>query len=208
MYDRIGRWQDTQAFYEHRAVAALVRAGRFDTASCVVEVGCGTGALAARLLTDHLPSDAHYTGLDISARMVALAGDRLRAWPSRAEVIRVDGRSRWPVPDSTTDLLVCVYVLDLLAPTDIRTFFAEAARTLRPGGLVAIASLSPAPGGLAHLISSSWLRLWRLDPRLTGGCRPVNLATHLPTGWIVRTNQLITSFGISSAVLIAEPPPR
>jgi hypothetical protein len=28
VYDRIGRWQDTQAFYERQAVAALIRARR------------------------------------------------------------------------------------------------------------------------------------------------------------------------------------
>jgi SAM-dependent methyltransferase len=140
--------------------------------------------------------------------MVALTGARLRGWPSRAAVVRVDGRNRWPLPDRSTDRVVCVYVLDLLAPADIETFFAEAARVLRPDGLVAVASLTPAPGGPAHLISSGWLRLWRLNPRLTGGCRPVDLASRLPTGWSVRTDQTITSFGITSAVMIAEPPQR
>ena len=50
VYDRIGRWQDTQAFYEYRAVEDLVRSGDFEQARSVVEVGCGTGALAERLL--------------------------------------------------------------------------------------------------------------------------------------------------------------
>ncbi len=208
VYDRIGRWQDTQAFYEHRAVAALIRAGRFGAAASVVEVGCGTGALAAQLLTDHLPADAHYTAMDISPRMVELAGDRLRAWSGRAQVARIDAHSPWPVPDATADRVVATYVVDLLPPAAIGTFFAEAARVLRPGGLAAIASLTSATAGLPKLVSAGWQRLWRLNPHLTGGCRPLDLASHLPAGWDPRTSQQLTSFGITSVVLIAQPPPR
>ena len=206
VYDRIGRWQDTQAFYEHRALDILVRAGRFGTASSVVEVGCGTGALADRLLAGHLPADARYVGLDVSSRMVALAGDRLRAWPGRAEVIRVDGRSAWPVPGAAADRILSAYVLDLFAPAAIAAFLVEAARVLRPGGLMAIASLAPAPRGLPRLVSTGWLRLWRLNPRLTGGCRPVDLAAYLPAGWAVQAAQSTTSFGITTGVLVAERP--
>jgi ubiquinone/menaquinone biosynthesis C-methylase UbiE len=174
MYDRVGRWQDTQSFYEHRAVDALVRAGGFGSVASVVEIGCGTGALAARLLRNHLPAHAHYLGLDVSAHMVALAGSRIHAWADRAHVQRITGHQPWPVPDTSTDRVVCAYVLDLLAPAAIREFFTEAARVLRPDGLVATAGLAPAPTGLPHLVSTGWLRLWRLNPHLTGGCRPVD----------------------------------
>lgn len=55
-YDRFGDKQDKQGFYEDIALAELVRYGRFEEATRVVEFGCGTGRFAERLLTDHLPS--------------------------------------------------------------------------------------------------------------------------------------------------------
>ena len=43
VYDRIGAWQDTQAFYEGPALDALIAHGSFEDARAVFEVGCGTG---------------------------------------------------------------------------------------------------------------------------------------------------------------------
>src|SRR5664280_3233798 len=98
VYDRIGRWQDTQAFYESRAVEDLVRSGDFEQARSVVEVGCGTGALAEQLLSRQLPEDATYLGLDVSSHMVSLARDRVRPWTdvpaSSVSMAAPHGRSR------------------------------------------------------------------------------------------------------------------
>lgn len=206
VYDRVGRWQDTQGFYERPAVDALVRAGRFEVAASVVEVGCGTGALAARLLTDHLPDTARYVALDVSSQMVSLAQNRLRRWSDRVQVAHVDGHSPWPLPDAAVDRVVAAYVLDLLAPPAMDRFFAEAARVLRPGGLVATVSLAPGSRGMSRLASAAWTRLWRINPHLTGGCRPLDTAATLPAGWRMTSTSAITRWTITSAVMIAEPP--
>jgi hypothetical protein len=86
VYDRIGRAQDWQRFYENAATADLVAHAGFDAAHSIVELGCGTGRFAAGLLTRHLPADASYVGVDLSPRMVALASERLRPWRDRARV--------------------------------------------------------------------------------------------------------------------------
>src|SRR5664279_4397580 len=130
VYDRIGRWQDTQAFYESRAVEDLVRSGDFEQARSVVEVGCGTGALAEQLLSRQLPEDATYLGLDVSSHMVSLARDRVRPWTDRARIVSVDGLSAWPIEDHSCDRVVATYVLDLLSPEAIATFYAEASLSL------------------------------------------------------------------------------
>src|SRR5664279_580796 len=149
VYDRFGRWQDTQAFYDSRAVEDLVRSGDFEQARSVVEVGCGTGALAEQLLSRQLPEDATYLGLDVSSHMVSLARDRVRPWTDRARIVSVDGRSAWPIEDHSCDRVVATYVLDLLSPEAIATFYAEAARVLRTDGVVAaVLSGSPVDRGM------------------------------------------------------------
>ena len=67
LYDRIGRWQDTQRFYEDDATADLFARSDLRHAQSVFEFGSGTGRLAERLLRDHLPATARYQGIDISS---------------------------------------------------------------------------------------------------------------------------------------------
>ena len=42
LYDHIGRWQDTQRFYEDRATADLIAHADLGTARSVFEFGAGT----------------------------------------------------------------------------------------------------------------------------------------------------------------------
>jgi trans-aconitate methyltransferase len=79
IYDRIGRTQDSQAFYEDRATEEAIAHSKLESAHSVFEFGCGTGRFGERLLERHLPSDAIYRGVDLSPVMVKLAGKRLEA---------------------------------------------------------------------------------------------------------------------------------
>ena len=130
VYNRIGRWQDTQGFYERPAVDALTGAGQFDAATHVVEVGCGTGALAARLLDAHLPDTARYAALDVSSTMVGLTQERLRGWSDRVRVERVDGHGSWPARLSCGPGGRRLFARSA-GPGGHRRVFAEAGRVLR-----------------------------------------------------------------------------
>ncbi len=58
VYDRIGRAQDTQSFYEDAVTRRLAQLGAFERAGSVFELGCGTGRYAARLFGERLAPDA------------------------------------------------------------------------------------------------------------------------------------------------------
>ena len=204
VYDRIGRLQDTQRFYEHRAVDLLVAGGRFGDAHAVVEVGCGTGALAARLLGRELPADAELVGVDLSPRMAALARDRVAPFGARARIELGDASERIPVADGWADRLVSAYVLDLLPPEHARHVVAEAARALLPGGLLCLASLTTGHGAAARLLATTWSRVWALRPQLVGGCRPSDLLPLLAgPAWHVESAQVVTTLAVGSQVVIA-----
>lgn len=204
-YDRFGKKQDSQGFYEDPALDELIAHGSFPDARRVFEFGCGTGKFAARLLGKHLPSSATYLGCDISPVMVGLARDRLEAYGERARVVLADGPVRFPLPDRSVDRVVGNYVLDLLSEDDIRRFFAEAQRVLMPGGKVCIASLTEGVSLGSRLVSSLWMSVFRLNPSLVGGCRPVLVHAFVKSDqWRIVHQSVVTPFGVPSEVLVAE----
>ena len=206
VYDRIGRAQDWQGFYEDAATAELIAHSTFGDAGAVFELGCGTGRFAARLLADHLPPAATYSGVDVSPRMVTLASERLAPWRGRAGVVLADGTERVPVPDGGVARFVSNYVFDLLSPEATRAALDEAHRVLAPGGLLCVAGLTPGERGIARLVSRAWKRVWIRRPQLVGGCRPIRLTDALDPGrWEVRHRGVVVAWGIASEVVIATP---
>jgi SAM-dependent methyltransferase len=203
-YDRLGSAQDWQGFYENPAINELVADAAFDSAHLVFEFGCGTGALAARLLQRHLPADARYVGLDISDTMVSLAQGRLKPWPERARVHQSDGSPSIPQPDHSFDRFVSTYVFDLLAPDFIHQLLSEAHRVLVPGGKLCLVSMTFGASPLSRAVCWGWQRLWRLSPGIVGGCHPIELSECLRPEWWKPDHQTkVTSWGISSEVLVA-----
>ena len=204
VYDRIGRAQDWQRFYEDAATGDLVAHAGFDAAHSIVELGCGTGRFAAGLLARHLPADAGYVGVDLSPRMVALASDRLRPWRDRARVSVVDGGPTVPAADGAADRFVANYVFDLLGPEQTRATLSEARRVLSPGGLLCTAGLTFGESGIARFVSRAWTGVWARRPELVGGCRPVRLVDALdPSQWDLRHQRTVVAWGIASELVIA-----
>jgi ubiquinone/menaquinone biosynthesis C-methylase UbiE len=202
-YDRLGSRQDTQGFYEEPAVAALVDHLAPASARMVMEVGCGTGRLAASLLARHLPPDAHYLGLDVSSTMVALSRRRLARFGLRAEVRQTSGEMRFGAPAASRDRFLAVYLLDLLTEPDIRSLLAEAHRLLVPGGLLGLVSLTCGFSPLSRVVATLWTALHRLHPALVGGCRPLRLKHFVGAGWTILHRQKVAPFGVPSEVMVA-----
>jgi SAM-dependent methyltransferase len=184
---------------------AIAWRGDFYNAAALLEFGCGTGRFAARLLETKLPAGAIYLGLDVSPTMVELAREALAPWGGRVCVEQSDGSTHLPVGDGEYDRFVSTYVIDLLSPADAAGLLHEAHRALRPGGLLALASLTPGPTPPARVLTGLWRGLWRIDPRAVGGCRPVELAALLaPERWRTRDRLVVTKWALSSEVLVAE----
>lgn len=208
-YDRFGRRQDRQAFYENAALDRLLALGDFGSAEAVVEFGCGTGRFARTLLEEHLPTNATYIGFDLSETMVQLTRERLVAAGTRASVVRTDGRPRVPLPSASCDRFVSTYVLDLLSNQDISRTLDQAWSVLRPDGLLCLTGLSYGTTFLSRWIVASWLAIHSLRPSLVGGCRPISLTDFLGlASWKVLYSTTVVSWGVPSEVLVATPRAR
>ncbi|HSF02806.1 MAG TPA: class I SAM-dependent methyltransferase [Solirubrobacterales bacterium] len=203
-YDRIGRLQDSQAFYEDVATSRLLQHGDFPSAQSVFEFGCGTGRFAHRLLEEHLPPGARYRGVDLSPRMIGLAQARLRPWAPRAGVRLTEGGPPSDEPPASCDRFVSNYVFDLLAIEEIEAVLREAQRMLQPGGLLCTTGLSTGIGRASRGMARAWGWVQSRAPSLVGGCRPVDVLPLLPAeGWEVRRHSKLVRFGLTSEVLVA-----
>ena len=203
-YDRIGRFQDWQSFYERPATERLIADAGFQEASRVLELGCGTGAFAAALLERRLPTDCRYLGIDISRRMVAIATERLRPWSERAEVKVIDGSRTIPEPSDSADRFVANYVLDLMSDEQAAAVISEAGRVLVPGGKLCLVSLTHGERWPTGLVSRAWQHIWSRWPAIVGGCRPIDLASRLsPEDWTTDHRSVVSAWGLSSEVLVA-----
>lgn len=202
-YDRFGKKQDSQGFYEDPPLFDMVAHADFEQAREVFEFGCGTGKLAAHLLADRLPAAAHYLGYDVSPTMVALTKQRLAPYADRAAVHLSDGKLHFPLADQRADRVVSCYVLDLLSEDDTRAFFTEAHRVLMPGGMLCLVSLTQGVSRVSRLVAALWMRVFRLRAALVGGCRPVRLDTYVQsTLWQHAYGRVLTAFGVPSEVLV------
>ncbi|MFN2375989.1 MAG: class I SAM-dependent methyltransferase [Candidatus Binatia bacterium] len=205
VYDKIGSFQDRQAFYEDRTTAELVAHGRFAAASRVFEFGCGTGRFAESLLTEHLPEAATYRGIDLSPTMVGLAHARLDRFGPRAAVVLSDGGPPDSEPTASCDRWISNFVLDLLSEKAIEEVLAEAHRMLVPGGLLCLAGLSTGSTRSSRMAARAWSAIHGWSPELVGGCRPIDVTPYLaPERWLVRHHARLAPFCIPSEAVVAE----
>ena len=121
---------DGQIWYEHwhrYHFAAGFAAGR-----AAVDVACGEGYGSALLAR----TAARVTGIDASAETVALAR---RRYGGPANLAFVEGRCEsMPLGDASADLVVSFETLEHLE--NPRALIAEAARVLRPDGLLMVST--------------------------------------------------------------------
>jgi ubiquinone/menaquinone biosynthesis C-methylase UbiE len=204
VYNRIGRIQDWQAFYEDAATNRLVANAALAGEQTIFEFGCGTGRLAARLLED-LPSSVTYLGVDISPVMINLATRRLSAWSGRARAVLVDGSLPLPANDGFADRVFSTFVFDLLDADYAKAVLVDLRRILTPDGRLCIAGLTFGERPFERVVSRTWTGLWRVAPQLVGGCRPIMASALLDHDWQVLHHSRVHRCGLVIDALIAAP---
>lgn len=115
-----------------RSVAALVPPG-----SHTLEIGCGTGELAAMLVARGCTVD----GFDSSLPMVEAASERIESegLKERLTVRKMGVDAMGHLPDRRYDSVVSTLTFSELSDDERRFALENAYRVLRPGGLIVIA---------------------------------------------------------------------
>ncbi len=94
----------------------------------VVDVGCGDGELAHRMAS----AKAIVTGLDPNPKRIA----RARAAAGQGETFLVGGGEHLPCADASIDVVVFFNSLHHVPVASMDDVIAEAARVLKPGGIL------------------------------------------------------------------------
>jgi len=99
----------------------------------VLEIAVGSGEMFSHIAEKN-PSGLN-VGLDLSPQMAAVTLNRLgRDHPSVNCTIEAADSRLMPYKDESFDAVVCCYLLELLASTDIVKTLHEIRRVLKPGG--------------------------------------------------------------------------
>ncbi len=150
----------------------------------VLEIGSGSGAMAARIL-ERFPG-ARLTASDYDESIVAVARDALARFGNRARVGRADA-SALPLPDESFDAVVSFIMLHHVVEWE--KAIGEAVRVLRPGGvLVGYDLLSTPPAHWLHAAERARHRLMEFEElRAVLERQPVEPALRRARGgWAVR----------------------
>ncbi|HEX8600446.1 MAG TPA: class I SAM-dependent methyltransferase [Chloroflexia bacterium] len=108
----------------------------------VLDVGCGTGALALRAARRVGPTGIVW-GIDAAPEMIEVARGKARRRRNTAQ-FQVAAVERMPFPDASFDVVLNTLVMHQL-PGDLRRrALAEIKRVLRPGGRVLLVDFQPA----------------------------------------------------------------
>jgi SAM-dependent methyltransferase len=153
----------------------------------VLEIGAGSGAMAARLLA-HDPQ-LTLVATDYDAGMVTHASRTLSAFADRATVQQADA-AQLPFDDDRFDLVLSFAMLHHVG--DWQRAVREALRVLRPGGrFVGYDALDALPVRLLHWGEGDNVRLMRrgqLEAEFAGLPGTEARVSNSPTGLVVRFN--------------------
>jgi demethylmenaquinone methyltransferase/2-methoxy-6-polyprenyl-1,4-benzoquinol methylase len=197
LYDWLGARYDAAERYESGAKARARQLLGLASGQRVLHVGVGAGHDQARLQEAVAPSGV-VAGVDISPVMLGLTRAR-----TGAALARADARAL-PCGAGQFDRLFSAYLLDLLPAGELRAQLSEFRRVLRPGGRLALVSLTEGTSPVSRLMIGAWKLAYRANPLLCGGCRPLRLAALAQAaGFVVVAREVVTQLGLPSEVLAA-----
>lgn len=118
-----------------RVQAAAAEAAAPEPGRRVLELGCGTGAVTARLVE----RGARLTALDQSPEMLERAKQRLARRAHEVEWLECTASEIDALPAGGFDAVVASFALSEMSASERRFVLVEAARRLAPGGRVVVA---------------------------------------------------------------------
>jgi ubiquinone/menaquinone biosynthesis C-methylase UbiE len=167
----------------------------------VLEVAVGTGEAFERILRSN--PRGRNEGIDLSEGMLQIARGKAERTGLENFSLRVGDAYSLDYPENTFDVLVNMYMFDLLPEEDFPLILAGFLRVLRPGGRLSLLSMTRGNPVFNFL----WDSILRLNPAWLGGCRAVHLKPYVDAAGFVGTKaEFISQLGFPSEVVYGVKP--
>jgi ubiquinone/menaquinone biosynthesis C-methylase UbiE len=169
-----------------------------------LEIGIGSGQCYARI-AGLVGDEGDCCGVDISAGMLDVTRDRLlrSGVAARAGLCCADA-VRLPLRDEAFDAILMAFTLELFDTPEIPEVLKETMRVLRPGGRIAVVSLSREGNQPAAMRVYEWVhRKW---PQLAD-CRPIYPERSLTgCGYVIASRSRARMAGLPVETVLAVKP--
>lgn len=201
-YDRLSRIYEylTRAFERKFAEMALDRLSVED-GETVLEIGFGSGYCLQRIARS-VGEGGRVYGIDISSGMITVTRRKLDNVGLEGRVYLMQGDAEHlPYRSNAFDAVFMSYTLELFDTPEIPRVLEEVQRVLRPGGRLAVASLSREGSGSVMLRLYEWAHTrW---PKHVD-CRPIYVEQSLSdAGFKIETKEIVKKYGLPNEIVVA-----
>ena len=199
LYDRIAPVYDLWSkLAESKARKRAIDAADIEDGARILEVAVGTG-IAFYEIVKRNPNGVNQ-GVDLSRGMLAEARKRMNRLAG-AQVSLIVGTAReLPVVDNSVDLLMNSYMFDLIPFAEMDGIISEFKRVLRKDGRLVLVNMTKG----SRLGNRLYETLYRMSPKMMGGCRGVKMARNLRRqGFEVESEELVEQMLFASEVILA-----
>jgi len=165
----------------------------------ILEVAVGTG-LAFYEIVKRNP-DGTNIGVDISKGMLMRAKERLSKLSDVNYELKIGNAFRLEEEDEQFDVLINNYMFDLISFDQMDAVIKEFKRVLKKKGKLVVVNMTKGE----KLRSEIYDILYRLSPKMMGGCRGIRLSKKLQDhGFDVKLREYYQQFLFPSEVILAK----
>ena len=165
----------------------------------ILEVAVGTGILFEEIV--EINRDGLNTGVDLTEGMLKKAKERMAKTEFSNYDLKTGNALDLEFEDESFDLLFNCYMLDLLSFEKIDAVLYEFKRVLKPNGKLILVNMTTGKS----VISRVYEKLYKLSPRLMGGCRGLEMKEKvLEKEFEIEHSEYVVQMLFPSEVLIAK----
>jgi ubiquinone/menaquinone biosynthesis C-methylase UbiE len=199
VYDSLSKTYDIWGkLAETRARNRAIELADINDGQNILEVAVGTG-LGFYEIVQRNPNGTNI-GVDISPGMLQKAEKRLGKLAAANYELKIGNAFKLEAETECVDLLVNNYMFDLMAFDDMDAILEEFKRVLKKGGKLILVNMTEGESFGSGIYSL----IYRISPKLFGGCRGVKLSGNLENhGFEVISREYYQQLWFPSEVILA-----
>ena len=199
LYDSKAWFYDAWAYFtESKARCRALELAEIKDNLSIIEVAVGTGLMFSDIVQRN--PNGQNIGIDISEKMLSKAKRRLSKNQNNNYSLSIGSAFNLKVNDNSIDMLINNYMFDLMPFNLMGSIIDEFYRILKPNGKLLLINMTKSERFGASLFEY----IYRISPRLMGGCRGLQLTELLTQhGFHIEVREYIQQMLFPSEVIIA-----